>query len=29
MATGAALIVIGIAVGATGFMLFRLGKKEA
>ena len=29
MATGAALIVIGIAVGTTGFMLFRLGKKEA
>ncbi len=29
MATGSALIVIGIAVGATGFMLFRLGKKEA
>jgi hypothetical protein len=29
MAVGAALIVIGIAVGATGFMLFRLGKKEA
>ena len=29
MATGAALIVIGIAVGATGFMLFKLGKKEA
>jgi hypothetical protein len=29
MATGTALIVIGIAVSATGFMLFRLGKKEA
>jgi hypothetical protein len=29
MATGVALIVIGIAVGATGFMLLRLGKKEA
>jgi hypothetical protein len=29
MATGSALIVIGIAVGATGFMLFRLGKEEA
>jgi len=26
-ATGVALIVIGIAVGATGLMLFRLGKK--
>ncbi len=29
MVTGTALIVIGIAVGATGFMLFKLGKKEA
>lgn len=28
MATGAALIVIGIAVGATGLVLFRLNKKE-
>jgi len=29
MATGIALIVIGIAVGTTGFMLFSLSKKEA
>ena len=29
MATGAALIVIGIAVGATGLILFRLSKHAA
>ena len=29
MATGAALIVIGIAVGATGFILFKLSKHAA
>jgi hypothetical protein len=29
IATGAALIVIGIAVGATGLTLLRLGRKEA
>jgi hypothetical protein len=28
MATGGALIVIGIAVGAAGLVLFRLGKRE-
>jgi hypothetical protein len=29
MATGAALIIIGIAVGATGIVLFKVGKKTA